>query len=85
MTTTTTSVTKKGQATIPKRLRDKFGIKDKVIVVETEEGVLLKPLPKPEDDLGSLRKMFKGKTSREILAEARREDIEREKELLKQT
>lgn len=85
MTATTTSVTKKGQATIPKRLREKFGIKDKVIVIETEEGILLKPLPKPEDDLGSLRKLFKGKTSREILAEARKEDAGRERELLEQT
>ncbi len=84
MTTTTTSVTRKGQATIPKRLREKFGIKDRAIVVETNEGVLLKPLPKPEDDLGSLRKLFKGKTSREVLAEARKEDVGRERELLEQ-
>ena len=31
------SVTKKGQATIPKKLRTKYGIKDKVLVVEEEE------------------------------------------------
>lgn len=77
-------MTKKGQATIPKRLREKFGIKDRVVVIETNEGVLFKPLPKPEDDLGSLRKMFKGKTSREVLAEARRDDVDRERELLEQ-
>lgn len=67
-------VTKKGQATIPKRLREKFGIRDAVLVVETEEGILLKPVPKPEDDFGSLRELFKGRSSREILAEAREEE-----------
>lgn len=77
-------MTKKGQATIPKRLREKFGIREKVIVIETEEGVLLKLLPKPEDDLGSLKKLFGGKTSRQVLTEARREDVERERELLEQ-
>lgn len=77
-------MTKKGQATIPKRLREKFGIRGKVIVIETEEGVLLKLLPKPEDDLGSLKKLFGGKTSRQVLTEARREDVERERELLEQ-
>ncbi len=82
MTTVITSVTKKGQATIPKKLREKFGIKERVIVVETDEGVLLKPLPEPKDEFGSLRELFKGKTARELLAEARMEDVKREKELL---
>lgn len=82
MTTAITSVTRKGQATIPKKLREKFGIKDRVIVVEADEGVLMKPLPKPEEELGSLKELFKGKTSRELLAKARAEDMEREKELL---
>ncbi len=81
MTTAITSVTKKGQATIPKKMREKLGIKERVIVIETDEGVLLKPLPKPEDEFGSLREMFKGKTARELLAEARVVDKKREKEL----
>ena len=76
------SVTKKGQATIPKDLREKFGVGDKVLVVETEEGILFKPLPKPEDDFGSLRGLFEEKTAREILDEARRQDRMREKQLL---
>ena len=41
------SITSKGQATIPKELREKFGMKDKAIVVETEEGILFKPIPSP--------------------------------------
>jgi len=76
------SVTKKGQATIPKDLREKFGVRDRVLVVETEEGILFKPLPRPEEDFGSLREFFKGKTASEILEEARTQDRMRERRLL---
>jgi len=76
------SVTKKGQATIPKDLRDKFGVGDKVLVVETEEGILFKPLPRPENDFGSLKELFEGKTAREVLDEARARDRDREKGML---
>ena len=75
------SVTKKGQATIPKRLRKKYGIKDKVIVEESECGVLLKPLPSPSDERGSLKEVFKGKTARQLLDEARKEEVTADKEL----
>jgi antitoxin PrlF len=77
------SVTKKGQATIPKRLRKKYGIKDKVIVEENEKGIILKPLPSPNDDFGSLKTVFKGKTSQELLKEARTEEFAKDKELIK--
>lgn len=79
------SVTKKGQATIPKDLRERFGVGDRVLVVETEEGILFKPLPRPEDEFGSLKKLFEGKTAREILDEARTQDRMREKKLLEGT
>ena len=69
------SVTKKGQATIPKDLRDKLGVKDKAIVIEMEEGILFKPLPTPEEEFGSLKGLFRGKTSRKVLEEARTEDL----------
>jgi antitoxin PrlF len=76
------SVTQKGQATIPKTLRDKFKVKGKVLVIETSEGILLKPLPCPEDDFGSLKQQFKGETARKVLDEARSKDELREKRLL---
>ena len=75
------SVTKKGQATIPKDLRERYGVGDKVLVVETEEGILFKPLPMPRDEYGSLKELFPGKTAREILEEAREKDKVREEEL----
>jgi antitoxin PrlF len=78
------SVTKKGQATIPKKLREKYGIKHKALLVEEgEKGILLKPLPSPADAFGSLKHLFPDKTAREIVEEGRREDYERDKRLLK--
>ena len=74
------SVTKKGQATIPKKLRKKYGIKDKVIIEENEKGIILKPLPSPKDGFGSLKTVFKGKTSQELLKEARTEEFTKDQE-----
>jgi len=75
------AVTKKGQATIPKRLREKYGIKNKVIFEENECGIVLKHLPSPSDERGSLKEFFKGKTARQLLEEARREEFAADKEL----
>jgi antitoxin PrlF len=75
------SVTKKGQATIPKRLRQKYGIKNKVIFEENECGIVLKPIPTPSDERGSLKEFFKGKTARQLLQEARKEEVAEDKEL----
>ena len=75
------SVTKKGQATIPKRLRQKYGIKDKVMFEENECGIVLKPLPTISEEYGSLKGFFKGKTARQLLDEARKEEFAQEKEL----
>jgi AbrB family looped-hinge helix DNA binding protein len=82
VTTRVVSVTKKGQATIPKDLRDKFGVGDKVLVLETPEGILFMPLPRPEAEFGSLKKLFKGKTVKMILDEARKQERVQEKKLL---
>jgi len=75
-------VTKKGQATIPKRLRKKYGIKDRVLIEENEHGIILKPLPSPNEDFGSLKSVFKGKTAKGLLQEARREEFVKDKERL---
>ncbi len=77
------SVTKKGQATIPKRLREKYGIKGKVLILEEEGRIVLKPIPTPIQDFGSLKTVFKGKSSRELLEEARKEETTKDKEWMK--
>jgi antitoxin PrlF len=78
------SVTKKGQATIPKKLRQKYGIKDKALLVEDDKkGLLLKPLPSPRDEFGSLKHLYPGKTAHEVIEEGRKQDYERDKRLLR--
>ncbi len=77
------SVTKKGQATIPKRLREKYGIENKALVEEVESGILLKPVPSPDEDLGSLKPFFQGKSAKQLLREARKEEFREEKERVK--
>jgi AbrB family looped-hinge helix DNA binding protein len=76
------TVTKKGQATIPKELRDKHKIGKKALAVDTEEGVLLRPVPDPLAEKGSLKELFRGKTSRQLIMESRSEEVKREKRLL---
>ena len=55
------TVTKKGHGTIPKRMRERHGIGRKALVEDTEEGVLLKPLPSPSRERGSLRPGLNGR------------------------
>ena len=76
------TVTKKGQATIPKKMRERHGIGRKVLVEDTEEGVLLKPLPSPAMERGSLRVIFKGRSSRAIMDEIRMEESRHERKML---
>lgn len=45
------NVSKKEQITIPKKLREKYGIKDKALLVKQDgKGLLLKPFPTPSDE-----------------------------------
>lgn len=83
MTEAVVSVTKKGQATIPKEMRKRHGIGRKALVEDTEEGVLLKPLPSPLTERGSLRALFKGQSSKEIMEEIRKRESEKEERILK--
>lgn len=52
-------------------MRVKFGIKDRVLVSATEEGVLFSPPPSPASDFGSLGSLFPGTTSKEAQEDAR--------------
>lgn len=79
------TVTRKGQATIPKEMREKHNVGDKVLAIEVEEGILLKPLPKPSQERGSLRDVLGKKSAREIMAEVRSEDVRRDRELIERS
>lgn len=72
------TVTKKGQATIPKNLREKHKIGKKALAIDTKEGVLFKPVSDPHVEKGSLKTLFKGKTSRQLIKEARSEEIKKD-------
>jgi AbrB family looped-hinge helix DNA binding protein len=74
------TVTKKGQATIPSKLRKKHKIGRKVLVIDTEAGVLLKPIPDPAVEKGSLKELFAGTDSRELIEEARTIEYLRERD-----
>jgi AbrB family looped-hinge helix DNA binding protein len=78
MTPAIVTVTSKGQATIPSKLRKKHGTGRKVLVIDTEAGVLLKPVPDPALDKGSLKELFGGTGSRELIDEARSEELRRD-------
>lgn len=47
-------VTRRGQTTIPRSIRKKYGIKegDRLIVEATENGILFKPIPNILDIIG---------------------------------
>jgi len=49
---------------------------------QTKKGILLKPLPSPYDEIGSLKGYFEGKTAREVLEESRKEEYENDKKRL---
>ncbi|MGI0004309.1 MAG: AbrB/MazE/SpoVT family DNA-binding domain-containing protein [Candidatus Nitrosotenuis sp.] len=81
MTPTIITVTKKGQATLPKSLREKHKIGKKAFAVDTEEGILFKPVTDPMMEKGSLKTLFKDKTSRQLIREARSEEAKKENRL----
>ena len=65
-------VTKKGQMTIPVHIRKKYNIKDKVAVLDDEEGILIIPVYDLEDLFGIDGK--KGvEIARELLRDKKRE------------
>jgi AbrB family looped-hinge helix DNA binding protein len=70
-------VTRKGQTTIPARLRKKFKIEEgtKLEVVETEEGILFKPKMSTWDLAGSGSKFATPEEMKKLLDKLREEDV----------
>ncbi len=79
MTQEIVTVTRKGQATIPSELRKKHKIGRKVLVIDTDTGVLLKPIADPALEKGSLKDLFKGSSSKELIEEARSEESRKDR------
>jgi len=75
--TTEVVVTRKGQTTIPARLRKKFKIEKgtRLEVIETEEGILFKPKMSTWDLAGSGSKFATVEEMKKILDKLRAEDV----------
>lgn len=60
MGTISSKVTSKGQVVIPKRLREKYGIRSATSIrwIESEQGILM--VPESEDPIIAARGMLKG-------------------------
>jgi len=69
-------VTKKGQTTIPVRLRKKFKIEEgtRLEVVETNEGILLKPKKSIWDLMGTGSQFATPEEMKKLLDKLREED-----------
>ena len=76
MQSISSKVTSKGQIVIPKKIREKYGIRPSTSIhwVEKEEGILM--IPDPEDPIKAARGMFKGSG----MLSAYMKDKKREKE-----
>jgi AbrB family looped-hinge helix DNA binding protein len=70
-------VTRKGQTTIPARLREKYKIEEgtRLQVIETEEGILFKPEKSTLDLAGSGSHYGTPKEMKRLLDKLREEDV----------
>lgn len=81
MVETIVTVTKKGQATIPKSFREKHGIGKKALAVDTADGILFKPVLDPLMEKGTLKTLFGNKKSRQLIKDARHSEMKKEQKL----
>lgn len=70
-------VTRKGQTTIPAKLRKKFKIQEgtRLEVIETKEGILFKPKKSTIDLAGSGAKHASPEEMKKLLDKLREEDV----------
>jgi antitoxin PrlF len=75
-------VSKKGQATIPKELRERFGIETpgKVLIYEEDGKIVVEPLPSVEEMQGVHAGRYEEGEVLEHLHEMHAEDEERERD-----
>ncbi|MEM0235585.1 AbrB/MazE/SpoVT family DNA-binding domain-containing protein [Thermofilum sp.] len=71
------TVTRKGQTTIPAELRRKYNISEgsKLTVVDTDQGILMKPSLRTSDLAGSGSKYATPEEMKKLLDRIREEDI----------
>lgn len=62
------------------KMRRRYKLEKKALIVDTDRGLLILPTPKPEAEMGSLKGLFNKKAG-ELVREARKKDKIREKAL----
>ena len=79
MQRTSSKVTSKGQIVIPKKIREKYGIRPSTSIhwVEKEEGILM--IPDPEDPIKAARGMFEGSGMLSAYLKDKKREKEKEK------
>jgi AbrB family looped-hinge helix DNA binding protein len=80
METLSSKVTSKGQVVIPKRLREKYGIRSLTAIrwIEKDQGILM--VPESEDPIVAARGMLKGSGILKSFMEEKRLEKQREDE-----
>jgi len=80
METISSKVTSKGQVVIPKRLREKYGIRSLTAIrwIEKDQGILM--VPESEDPIVAARGMLKGTGILKSFMEEKRLEKQREDE-----
>ena len=84
METITSKVTSKGQVVIPKKLREKYGIRTATAIrwIEKDQGILM--VPESEDPIVAARGMLKGSgILKAYMKEKRREKQKENKRIAK--
>ena len=78
MKTISSTVTSKGQVVIPKKLREKYGIRSATLIrwIEKDQGILM--VPESEDPIVAMRGMFKGSGILQAYLKEKRLDKQRE-------
>jgi AbrB family looped-hinge helix DNA binding protein len=78
MQTTSSRVTSKGQIVIPKKIREKYGIRPSSSIhwIEKEEGILL--VPDSDDPITSARGMLQGSGLLKTYLQEKKKEKERE-------
>jgi AbrB family looped-hinge helix DNA binding protein len=85
MDTISSKVTSKGQVVIPKRLRDKYGIRSLTAIrwIENDQGILM--VPESEDPIVAARGMLKGSGILKSYLKEKRLEKQREDERVART
>lgn len=73
-----TTVTERGQTSIPAKIRKHLGIKPGQRLEWTEDGPMIRVMPVPDDPIAAFRGSSKGQGLLQALLRERRKDRERE-------